>query len=109
MSDTLTDQEQAQQTEIIDALDEIGKEPAEETEEKEKRSDSREYIVFQEGNTGTWVEIGRHVASNAGAAMLAAQGDSPKEGPRFAATPSRNWTVAKPKVKVETSVTLEYE
>jgi hypothetical protein len=77
-----------------------------EKEKKEKGPDTREYLVFQEGNSGNWAELGEAVASNADAAIKAM---SPKEGVRYAAVPVRNWSVAKPKVKVETTVSLEFE
>ena len=73
---------------------------------KEKRSDTREYMIFQEGNSGNWAEFGKTVASNADAAIKSA---NPKEGVRYAAVPTRNWSVAKAKIKVETTTSLEFE
>lgn len=74
--------------------------------DKKKGSETREYLVFQEGNSGNWAEFGHAVAANADAAIKSV---SPKEGVRYAACPARNWSVAKPSVKVETTTTLVFE
>lgn len=104
MSDTLAEtmkddaQKAAQEEELF--------QKSEMADDKEKRSDTREYLIFQEGNTGNWAEFGKATASNADAAIKAMD---PKEGVRYAAVPVRNWSVAKAKVKVETTTSLEFE
>lgn len=94
--------------EEIPAPPDLIEEESEAEDGKKKGTDSREYHVFQEGNTNQWIHVGSHVATNADGAIKAL-GESLKEGARYAACPSRNWTVGKPKVKVETTVTLEFE
>ncbi len=90
-------------------LDEEAQESGAEEEKEDKadkRSDTREYLIFQEGNSGNWAEFGKSIGSNADQAIKAMD---PKEGVRYAAVPSRNWSVAKAKIKIETTTTLEFE
>ncbi len=101
------------QTEVlpVEGSDDVDPRPgaisdSETDSDKKKGSDTREYLVFQEGNSGNWAELGTAIGTNADTAIKAM---SPKENVRYAAVPLRNWSVAKPKVKVETTVTLEFE
>lgn len=82
-----------------------------EIEEKEEKkpsgSDAREYHIYIESAGDNWKRLTTVLAASAEAAIKSVQ--DIKEGTRYAAVPTRNWTVARPKVKIETTITLEFE
>lgn len=81
--------------------------PKPEPEEKEERSSERDYFVFVEGPGDTWKKLTTVTASSAEGAIKSIQ--DAKEGARYAAVPVRNWSVGKPKIKVVTQVSIEFE
>lgn len=73
----------------------------------EPKSNTREYILFEEARADTWTQIGKAEADNTEAALDTLGDQKLKSGQRFVAIPSRFFVPRKPKVTTITTISYD--
>ena len=79
-----------------------------ESTEPEKKSSSREYVIFEQRSQKTWEEVKRVNAPDVETA-LESLGSSLKQTSKYVAVAERYWKPAKPTVETHTTISLSFE